>query len=258
MEGSARVFAGDFCRSSCYFSTPGTDSSLSVVTPSGIWCNRVFAIGVLTEVSGNGARLHARLADPTGAFDIEIAAHGDANRPDMFQKIPVPSFIAINGRAYMAGSEKKPVPVIRVESVRIVDRAVRDTGIARTADSTLAHLMKLAGALIGGPADDRTRAVLRHYHTTPGDINDSIAIVEKALAGLSETGDPAHQPVQDPHEVMIGIIRGLQGPRGVVIEDVIAQAGIRGISPDAARGIIDDMIKEDECYQPQKGSIRLL
>ena len=260
MEGASRVFAGDFNRSTLVRGLPGSDFPQYVVTPSGAWCSLVFLTGVLTEVNGSGARLRFRLADPTGAFDCEADADAKNGCTELFRTIAVPSFLAVSGRARPRGGNADEGGFIRIGSVRVVDRAARDAWIARTADSTLQGIGVLAGALQGEPADEKARAVIAHYHTTPSDLLKILAMVESAVAGLPAdlpgTAPAAGQP--DPKEIIVAIIGDLQGPRGVAVDDVIAQSGFRGIAPDAAKGIVDELIREDECYQPQKGFVRLL
>lgn len=260
MEGAARVFAGEFCRSTLCCSTPGQDSPLYVVTPSGAWCNRVFITGALTELTPAGAGLRGRLADPTGVFDLTFPADARTDLTGMLRKVPIPSFLSVNGKARMAGGSTRSAPFIVVDSFRIVDRAVRDAWVARTAEITLQRIGALAQALRVQEmvADGRVRLVLSHYRTTPAGLLDCVAMVESAIAGLPATPSVPPPPPGDIREPVIGIIRDLQGAKGVAIADVIAQAGIRGIPPDAAQGIVDELIREDECYQPQKGVVRLL
>ena len=258
MEGSARVFAGDFCRSTLHCPVPGTSSPLYVVTPAGVWCNLVFLSGVLTEVSGSGTRIRCRLADPTGAFDLEAESLTKNGSIRMLITLPIPSFISISGRACMARGSESASPVVRVDTVRVVDRSVRDGWIARTADSTLHDIGALADALQKRNGGEKERAVLSHYRATPDDLLSSILMVESAIAGLTAAAITAAPGQPDARETVTGIIRDLQGPRGIAVEEVIAQAGIRGIMPDTAKKTIEDLIREDECYQPQKGSLRLL
>lgn len=258
MEGSARVFAGDFCHSTLSCPLPGNSSPLYVVTPAGVWCNLVFLSGALTEVSGSGTIIRCRLADPTGAFDLEAEAAMKNGLSRMLLTLPIPSFISISGRACMARRREKVTPVVRVDTVRVIDRGVRDGWIVRTADSTLDNIGVLIDALQNKNGSEKERVVLSHYHITPDDLLLSIAMVESAIAGLAAAPATPTPCLPDARETIMGIIRELQGSRGIAAEEVIAQAGIRGIGPDIAKKTIEDLIREDECYQPQKGSLRLL
>ena len=48
------------------------------------------------------------------------------------------------------------------------------------------------------------------------------------------------------------------GPRGMAVEEIIGTASLRGIPQDAVLSAIESLIIEDECYQPQKGFVKLL
>ena len=259
MEGTARVFAGDFSKAA--YSMPGYErqSSSYVLTPGGAWCNRVFVAGALTEVTDHGTVIRSRLADPTGTFTLEIVRDGRTELPGLFGKLTVPAFLVITGTARLTKGNGGCSAIIRPESVQIVDRSVRDWWVLTTAESTLRRAGALAAALKGEEAAPAIRAVIGKYQTTPEQILEILSMVESALSSLApETTTAPQLPERDPRGIIITIIRDLQGPRGVATDEVIAQARIRGIPPEEAQGVIADLIREDECYQPQKGSLRLL
>ena len=55
-----------------------------------------------------------------------------------------------------------------------------------------------------------------------------------------------------------GIVKRTGGPRGIAIEEVIAQASALGVPKEAVLAGLETLIKEDECYQPQKGFVKAL
>ncbi len=258
MEGTVRVFAGEFCRATYGLSATGEPGSSLVITYGGARCNRVFLTGALTEVSDSRGILRCRLADPTGAFDLEIGQDGKNPLADTVRKIAVPSFLAVIGRAQMRNGNTGPSPFIRPESVRIIDRSVRDAWILRTADSTLHRVRVLASVLNGQHQDADIRAAIDHYHTSPSGLYEIVTMVESALSGVKSPMPVIREPVQDLRGIIIKIIQDLQGARGISVDEVIAQAGLFGIDPGRARETVNELIREDECYQPQKGTVRLL
>lgn len=100
MEGAARVFAGEFGQSTLLVAAeePGTPGW--VVTPGGAWCRQMYLAGALTETTEEGGMLRCRIADPTGAFDV-VAGGRNTALVQTFRKIPVPSFVGMNGSAQM-------------------------------------------------------------------------------------------------------------------------------------------------------------
>jgi hypothetical protein len=53
-------------------------------------------------------------------------------------------------------------------------------------------------------------------------------------------------------------IRTASGPRGVAVEEIIEMARLRAVSSEAVLTVIESLIVEDECYQPQKGYVKPL
>ena len=58
--------------------------------------------------------------------------------------------------------------------------------------------------------------------------------------------------------LVVEIIRAGSGPRGIAVDDIIKQAAIYGISQESILSAIESLIIDDECYQPQKGFVKLL
>jgi RPA family protein len=258
MEGDVRVFAGEFCRSTYCVPVDGEPGSYTVITCGGARCTRVFITGVLTELSDSRGMLHCRLADPTGTFDLGIRTDGRDPLADTVRKIPIPSFLAVTGTAQMRKYNPGTIPFIRPSSVRVIDRSARDAWILRTADSTLHRIRRLASVLNSQQEDSELRKVIDHYHLSPASLLDLTAMVESALSGIKPAAAVAIEPQQDPRTIIMKIIRDLQGARGVPVDEVVAQAGLFGIESGQARKTVNELIEEDECYQPQKGSVRLL
>jgi len=256
MEGAVRVFAGEFNRSTLTVQKPDPAGPPFVVTPGGAWCHLIYLSGALTEVSGNGDMLRCRISDPTGVFEVVIP-RVRSGLFTMVKKMPVPSFVAITGTAQMYQRKGVHMLSVRPESVQVVDRTVRDIWVLRTADMTLERLERLAKAMRGQPTDPQSRTVIGHYRTTPETVQEFVRMVESALSSV-RTPVPSVQSSVDPHELVLAIIREHQGASGISVQDVIEDAALQGVSADTATGVIKDLISQDECYQPQKGVLKLL
>ncbi|OPY37675.1 MAG: hypothetical protein A4E35_01104 [Methanoregula sp. PtaU1.Bin051] len=258
MEGAARVFAGEFCRATYRTPVHGKPGVSLLITCGGARCNRVFLTGTLTEVSDVRGMLRCRLADPTGAFDLEMVQDGKSTLPDTVRKIEIPSFLAVVGRVQVRNGSAGLSPFIRPESVWIVDRTVRDTWVLQTAGITLRRIRALISVLNGQDDDADLKAVIDYYHTSEAGLLELVAMVESALSGVRSAPAGDTEPVQDVRAIIIQIIRDMQGSRGVAVDDVVAQAGLYGIDNGRAQETVRELIREDECYQPQKGTVRLL
>ena len=256
MEGTARVFAGEFGSSTLSVQDEGAGNPAWVVTPGGAWCRFMFISGALTEVSERGDMVHTRIADPTGVFDLVIGGRNTA-LAETFCKIPVPSFVTVTGRAQMYVKKGEMVLSIRPDTILVVDRQVRDQWVLATAKSTLDRLHQVNLALQGGCSDERILAAVRHYSMTKTRLRDLAQIVEGAVRTVRPPGtESSRKP--DARSLVLDFITLENGPQGSAIEEIIAMAATRAVTQEDVLAAIELLIIDDECYQPRKGFIKLL
>lgn len=257
MEGAVRLFAGEFSQAT--LSVPGDDdrSAAWVVTPSGAYCREVFLAGALTELGESGDMVHARLADPTGGFDLSC---GGKNSPaaEILRRLPRPSFISVLGRAQVYRQGSTVTVSVRPEYVRAIDRQVRDQWILRTADATLSRLELMREVLAGSRTDERVAAAVRHYRMTPALLGDLAALIENGMMSVQPLEAAAAEDQPDVRQMVIDLLKAQPGPRGVPVQEIIDTLGAQGVFQDLVLKAIESLVTEDECYQPQKGNIRLL
>lgn len=99
-EVAHRLFAAEYDHATYSYSESDEERAPNyVVTPTGARVNRLFAVGVLTEVGQAGeTMLRARVADPTGAFVIYAGQY----QPDamaFLDNAEPPAFVAVTGKA---------------------------------------------------------------------------------------------------------------------------------------------------------------
>ena len=256
MEGTARVFAGEFGSSTLSVQDEVTGNPAWVVTPAGEWCRFMFISGALTEVSERGDMVYSRIADPTGVFDLVIGGRNTA-LAETFCKIPVPSFVTCTGRAQLFLKKGETVVSIRPDTLIMVDRQVRDQWVLATAQSTLERLHQVNIALQGGCSDERILTAVRHYTMTKTRLRDLAMMVEGAVRTVRPPGTES-LPKPDARALVLDFITSAQGSHGSAIEDIIAIAATRGVPQEAVLAAIESLITDDECYQPRKGFIKLL
>ena len=257
MEGAVRLFAGEFNRST--MTVPGEDekSAAWVVTPSGASCRQVFLAGALMEVQEQGDMLSARVADPTGGFDL-VCGGKNTTLAESIRKIPLPSFISVSGRAQLFRKEGKAVLTIRPDQIHVIDRRVRDQWVITTANSTLARLKLVHCALKGTCTDSRILQACSHYSLTVKELGELADMVAGALSSVRPSQETDDAKQADPREMIMEYIRAASGPRGVAVEEIIEMAQMGAISREAVLSVIESLIVEDECYQPQKGYVKPL
>jgi uncharacterized protein len=256
MEGAARVFAGEYGGSTLSVQDKDSGSPAWVVTPCGAWCRFMFLSGALTEVAEIGDMVRTRIADPTGVFNLVIGGRNTA-LAETFCKLPVPAFVTVTGRAQMYLKNGKVMLSVRPDNVLVVDRLVRDQWVLTTAKSTLARLHHMHLAIQGSSTDERFLTAVRHYSMTKNRLHDLAAMVESAVQTVRLTECDAPLP-SDIRTLVMEIIQAGSGPRGIAVDDIIKQAAICGISQEIILSEIESLIVDDECYQPQKGFVKLL
>jgi uncharacterized protein len=257
MEGAARVFAGEFYQSTLFI--PPADPGIPgwVVTPSGSWCRQMYITGALTETVENGDMIRCRIADPTGVFDV-VTGGRNTVLVQTLRKIPIPSFVAISGNAQMYQKNRNMVLSVRPEQVQIVERACRDQLLLITAEHTMRRLEQLECAVNGTCTDDRILRTVRHYAITLPKILELVSMVESAVQSVRPQAPPNPSGQPDARATVMELMQNAGGPRGIAVDEIIETLAIRGIPKEDVLAALESLIVDDECYQPQKGYVKLL
>ncbi len=134
-----RVFAGEFNDSTVEIKSEEQMTPSFVVTPLGAKVNRVFIIGVLTDVeniSEDGELIRAHISDPTGVFTLYSGQY-QKEVTDVLTKIEVPAFVAVIGKVRTYSPEEGTLFVsIRPERIMEVSSDIRDKWILETCRNT--------------------------------------------------------------------------------------------------------------------------
>lgn len=162
-EVAHRVFAAEFDDASLSYSESDEERAPNyVVTPTGARVNRLFAVGVLTEVeSVNEDTVRGRVVDPTGAF-VTYAGQYQPDEHAFLSRTTPPAFVAMTGKArtFEPDDSDAVYTSVRPESFNEVDAATRDRWSVSAAENTLDRLAVFAAALESALTGDRLRAAL--------------------------------------------------------------------------------------------------
>ena len=256
MEGTARVFAGEYGGSTLSVQDEDSGNPAWVVTPGGAWCRFMFLSGALTEVVEIGDMVHTRIADPTGVFNLMIGGRNTA-LAETFCKIPVPSFVTVTGRAQMYLKNGEVMLSVRPDNVLVVDRPVRDQWVLATAQSTLRRFFLMNHAIQGTCTDDRILVAFHHYSITKTRLRELAVMVESAVQTVRPPECDTSAP-PDGRMLVMELMQAGSGSRGIAVDDIIKQAAMCGVSQEVILAAIESLIIDDECYQPQKGFVKPL
>jgi RPA family protein len=244
-EVANRVFAAEYDDATVSFKESDEERAPSyVVTPSGAKANRIFFVGVLTEVEDvNEDMLRARVVDPTGAF-VVYAGQYQPDARTFFERADPPEFVAVSGKArtFTPDDSDRVFTSVRPESVNAVDADTRDRWVVDAAEATLARVGAMARALEVGADEDPEAAglapaggpavALREYGTTPAylaALRDLATDAAAVVAGDRDEVRPLDPDPADPGPADLDALADLADG-----DAVAAAAGADGEPIDAA------------------------
>ena len=212
-EVAYRLFAAEFDDADYAYSESDEERAPNyVITPTGARVNRVFAVGVLTEVQPAGEEvLRARIADPTGTF-VVYAGQYQPDAQTFLERAEPPAYVAVTGKARTFQPEDSDViyTSIRPESLNEVDEGTRDRWTVGAARQTLERVGTMATAMEVEATDEELTAALRdrgvpdglaagiplaldHYGTTSGylaAVRELAVSTAELVAGEREEVEP--------------------------------------------------------------------
>ncbi len=198
-EVAWRVFASEYNDATFELKGEGEKMPSYVVTPLGAKVNRVFIIGVLTDVenvSEGGDLVRAHISDPTGVFTLYSGQY-QQEATSALSAIDAPAFVAVVGKSRTYIPEEGTLYVsIRPEKVIEVDANTRDQWILETCESTKDRIEAIIEAMKMNPSNvhdlrklgyskelaEGVVTALKHYGTV--DINKYLTIIQESLQYL--------------------------------------------------------------------------
>jgi RPA family protein len=149
-EVAYRLFAAEFDDADFSYSESDEERAPNyVITPTGARVNRLFVVGVLTEVEEvSDDVLRARVVDPTGAF-VLYAGQYQPDEQAFLDGARTPMFVALTGKArtFQPDDSDQVFTSVRPESISEVDAETRDRWTVQTAEQTIERAGHMATAL---------------------------------------------------------------------------------------------------------------
>jgi RPA family protein len=205
-EVAWRIFAAEYDDADHSYAESDEERAPNyVVTPTGARSNRVFVVGVLTEVETvSDDYLRARVVDPTGPFVI-YAGQYQPEALAFLERATTPAFVAVTGKArtYQPDDSDRVFTSIRPERISEVDAATRDRWVVDTAEQTLERVEQISRAKASGLTGEGLREALE-----ADDIESGLARgIPVALDHYGTTGSY----LADVHEMAVGAARVVAG-----------------------------------------------
>ncbi|MCD1295611.1 hypothetical protein CUJ83_11435 [Methanocella sp. CWC-04] len=283
-ETSRRVFAREFNDSDLQHGDRVDRSPNFIITPTGVVCNRIFVVGVLTEVEnigGEGQALYrARVADPTGVFTV-YAGQYQPVAASFLSKAETPAYVAVVGKARVFNPEKGSFYTsIRPEEINSVEEWVRDRWVYHTARFTAERIRMMEKALSSGLrgaeltrqlsvlTDDAigvSRAI-DHYGVSFTTLNAYKHMIVEALSTIAgeeryvqEAAEAETAVVEtDAESVIEELLSGMDEGKGVSYEELLEKAEKYGYGETDVDRALNILMDKGRCYEPKIGILRLI
>jgi len=247
-EVAWRVFAHEFIHSDYFFHDGDERSPNYLVTPTGARVNRLYFVGVLTEIDKLGAgedMWRVRVSDPTGAFSV-YAGQYQPQASVFLAGLDVPSFVAITGKARTYEPEDGTIYTsVRPEELNTASDHIRDRWIVDTARLTHERIGLARSAMDSGLKGDELTAMLvqsgaspeladgilravSHYTDLGKYLNTLSGLIVDALKNLTSTD---HQPAPG-----VGVSYAMEEvatskPADAMVKETPARYSIEDIQP---------------------------
>jgi RPA family protein len=284
-EVAKRVFARELeaCRElekSARLDLQAADSKSPnlLISPLGLILNRIFIVGVITELDSIGTQndmWKARIVDPTGAFTVYAGQY----QPDasvFFSTVRIPTFIALTGKVRIYEPEPGSIFVsIRAEEANAVDEEIRNRWVVDTAEKTVERLEALHDALTSSYRGEKLREYLLEKGISP-ELAEGIAItlererapqefakllrasIREGLKSLDFDSENNEGTNADQKEFVLELLKEMGGYKGVDYATFVDTAVSRGISEEVVEEVVSSLLEGGQCYEPRIGIIRLV
>ena len=284
-EVAKRVFAREFeaCRELEKLERSDSEAADSktpnlLISPLGLILNRVFVVGVVTELDNIGTQSEmwkVRIVDPTGAFTV-YAGQYQPEASIFFSTVQVPAFIALTGKARTYEPEPGSIFVsVRAEEVNIVDEETRNRWVVDTAEQTVERLEVFSDALTSEYRGEKLREYLLEKGIS-SELTEGIVIalererspdefakllkssIREGLKTLDLDSEDSADAKADQKEFVLELLREMGGTKGVDYAAFMDAAASRGISEQVVEEVIRFLLAGGQCYEPKIGIIRLV
>jgi len=145
------MFAVEYNSSRYRISEEDERSPVYVLTPLGALVNRLYAVGVVTDITNIGTpeepMIKARIIDPTGVYYISSGQY-QIEATQVLKNAQEGNFLAVIGKARTYTPEDGVMYVsIRPEMIKIVDESTRDVWVVEAAESMVQRVKAMEAAM---------------------------------------------------------------------------------------------------------------
>ncbi|WP_440953403.1 RPA family protein [Methanococcoides sp. FTZ1] len=245
-----------------------------LLTPLGSMVNRVFIVGVITEVDnvGNGSDTwKARIVDPSGAFTI-YAGQYQPQAAIFLSSVEVPAFVSVVGkvRVYKPDPDTSVIS-LRPEEIHLADEDLRNGWVIDTAELTLDRIDAFSAILSSceGVPDlcgciknnasspeifEGVCLAIDNYGDGPEYLDEMRSVVKRCIVSIDLVSSDNED--LDQETLVMDLLVELDGGKGVEYGHLLSVAGSRNINENIVDSAIRSLLAKGSCYEPKIGIIR--
>mgnify|MGYP005835724995 CR=1 FL=1 len=289
-EPAWRVFASEYNASTLELKGEGEKAPSYVITPLGAMVNRIFIVGVLTDLQNIGTEAEpywrALISDGTDKFYVYAGKYAPEATLAL-SKIEPPAFVAVIGKSRTYSPEEGKIFLsVRPEKILSVEEHIKDNWILETIRATLRRIDAIEEAKemenptteelvklgYSAPLAEGVVRALPHYRDI--DTNRFRGTVLEALEQLLpersfELPIPRDLPVgpeeieeeeddsEDKEELILKLIDKLdKNKKGASLVDLTKEAAKAGIGEDELEEINNSLLDKGLIYEPTIGKMK--
>jgi hypothetical protein len=269
-EPAWRVFAGEYNDSTVEI-RGGEKTPSYIVTPLGGKINRLFLVGVLTDVenvSEGGEFLRAHVSDPTGVFTLYSGQY-QKDATDQLLNIEVPSFIGVIGKIRTFVPEEGSMYLsIRPEVVRELDVEARNRWIIETCVQTKHRIGAIIEGMKMNPPNvydlrklgysrDLSEGVvtaLKNYGEI--DIEKYLSLIRESLHYITPQEWKRKMGSEEIENLILETIKEVEGDEGAAWDLIVEKCQKKGIDENTIEEALTSLMDKGYIFEPVLGTIK--
>ena len=272
-EPAWRIFAAEYNDSQHVLKATEEKTPSYVLTPLGAKVNRMFIVGVLTDIEDigtEGIRRRARISDPTG-IHVVYAETFNPEAAGVLSDMEIPSYAAIVGKARIYEPEEGMLYLsTRAEVARKSTIDTRNQWIIEACRGTLLRINAMKDAMnMSNPSPRQLRELgypsliaegvteaLKMYSDI--DIDTYEELLREALSFITSEEKEMKKDYAAEEGTLLQIIGELEGEEGALWDAVAEEAVKRGMAREVMEEVIILLMEKGMVYEPQLGKLKLV
>jgi hypothetical protein len=272
-EPAWRLFAAEYNDAQHVVKGEGDKAPTYVVTPLGARVNRLFIVGVLTDVEDigtEGIRRRARISDPTG-IHVVYAESFNPEVAGILSDLDIPCYVAVVGKARTYEPEEGMVYTsVRAEMIKEVSLDIRNFWIVEACRSLLTCINAVRDGLnMTAPAPRRLQELGYPPYIAEGVVeaikaykNIDVAayepLIREALSFVTSESAEITKNYAQEEATLLAIIEELQEEEGAPFQAVADKARQHGLDRAVTEEVVVILMEKGMVYEPQLGRLKLV